>query len=171
MEDDDWVEEELLPFDFVKEQMESVIPGPVVISEDAVNAARLCISEFVAFVTGEFINSRGFGSKIKMNGEDVITVMAALGFEEYIMPLQIYTKKMRKFRSAKTKVLSYLEEIGGGKKGDCNSTKVTEEENEEGSGETEENGDGEFMKGIVEEGGKNSGGAAEEAGERFHARR
>ena len=165
-EDDELLDEGLLPFGFVVEQMERDLPKFAIISDAAAEAVQLCVSEMVHFVTCDVVEYCGFDNKKTIHGEDLITSMGSLGFEEYVMPLHVNLKMLRKFLSAAPEVVGNFEELMGcgetGKDEDGDFTKMGMEEDEK----IEENGDDDSVKGIVKEEEMDCG-EAEETSERL----
>jgi len=103
--------------------MKKALPPNAKIAKDAKETVQECVSEFISFITSEYVLSDALWvwafqlpvwfagamfcghcrasdkcSKEKrktINGDDLLWAMSALGFEEYVEPLKMYLHKYR----------------------------------------------------------------------------
>ncbi|CAN6562780.1 unnamed protein product [Malus baccata var. baccata] len=66
-----------------------ILPPHAKISDDAKETMQECVSEYIAFITGETVTA-----------EDVLWAMGKLGFDNYVEPLTIYLQHYRESESS-----------------------------------------------------------------------
>ncbi|SCU83527.1 LAME_0C05490g1_1 [Lachancea meyersii CBS 8951] len=94
-----------LPINNVGRLMKNTLPVSAKVSKDAKECMQECVSEFISFVTSE-ANDRCTQDKRKtINGEDVLTSLNALGFENYAEVLKIYLAKYRQQQALKNQMI------------------------------------------------------------------
>ncbi|KAG8379522.1 hypothetical protein BUALT_Bualt07G0097800 [Buddleja alternifolia] len=75
--------------------MRRVLPAHAKITDDAKETMKECVSEFIRFITSES-NQRCHGECRKtISSEDIISAMGALGFDDYMEPLNLFLSKYR----------------------------------------------------------------------------
>ncbi|CEP63089.1 Hap3p LALA0_S07e02146g [Lachancea lanzarotensis] len=100
-----------LPINNVGRLMKNTLPVSAKVSKDAKECMQECVSEFISFVTSE-ANDRCTQDKRKtINGEDVLTSLNALGFENYAEVLKIYLAKYRQQQALKNQ-MTYMRRDG-----------------------------------------------------------
>lgn len=75
--------------------MKNAIPPSAKIAKDAKETLQECVSEFISFVTSEAAERCALEKRKTLGGEDVLTAMNALGFDDYAQVLKIYLVKLR----------------------------------------------------------------------------
>jgi len=84
-----------MPIANVVRIMRRAVPPHAKISDDAKETIQECVSEFIAFVTEE-ANERCRQEQRKIiTGEDLLSAMGRLGFDNYLDPLKAYLKRYR----------------------------------------------------------------------------
>ena len=78
--------------------MKKCLPGPTKVSKDAKECVQECTSEFISFITAEAAELCAGEKRKTINGEDILTAMTTLGFENYSDTLKIYLTKYRVVR-------------------------------------------------------------------------
>ncbi|KAL9653285.1 hypothetical protein ABK040_010992 [Willaertia magna] len=67
------------------------------ISKEAKECMQECVTEFICFVTGE-ASDRCYDEKRKtIGGEDVLSALEGLSFENYVSPLNLYLQRYREY--------------------------------------------------------------------------
>ncbi|KAM1048392.1 hypothetical protein ACFX13_028191 [Malus domestica] len=80
--------------------MRRILPPHAKISDDAKETMQECVSEYIAFITGE-ANERCQPEQRKtVTAEDVLWAMGKLGFDNYVEPLTIYLQRYRESESS-----------------------------------------------------------------------
>ncbi|SCU91312.1 LADA_0F09230g1_1 [Lachancea dasiensis] len=109
-----------LPINNVGRLMKSTLPASAKVSKDAKECMQECVSEFISFVTSE-ANDRCSQDKRKtINGEDILTSLNALGFENYAEVLKIYLAKYRQQQALKNQ-MTYMRRDGVSDEGEGGS--------------------------------------------------
>ena len=54
-----------------------------------------CVTEFICFVTSEASEKCKRERKKTINGDDILTVMNLLGFENYVVLMKVYSHKYK----------------------------------------------------------------------------
>ncbi|KAK8671121.1 hypothetical protein V6N13_037728 [Hibiscus sabdariffa] len=95
--DDDGIREQdqLLPIANVGRIMKQVLPPNAKISKEAKETMQECVSEFISFVTSEASDKCRKERRKTVNGDDVCSALAALGFDDYAAPLRRYLNRYR----------------------------------------------------------------------------
>lgn len=75
--------------------MKSSVPSTSKISKEAKECVQECVSEFIAFVTSEAADRAAMEKRKTIGGEDILSAMLNLGFENYAEALKIWLVKMR----------------------------------------------------------------------------
>jgi nuclear transcription Y subunit beta len=107
-----------LPIANISRIMKRALPPNAKISKDAKETVQECVSEFISFITSEYVN-RSFWlvlfcvvvahwwcwcrasekcaqeKRKTINGDDILWAMNNLGFDNYIEPLKAYLNKYR----------------------------------------------------------------------------
>ncbi|KKZ66427.1 nuclear transcription Y subunit beta [[Emmonsia] crescens] len=87
-EQDKW-----LPTANVTRVMRAALPENAKITKEAKECMQKCVSEFISFITSE-ASEKCQGEKRKtVNGEDILSAMNSLGFENYEEALKLYLEK------------------------------------------------------------------------------
>lgn len=86
---------EYLPISNINKIMRSVIDSQLKISKEAKNLVEECVTEFICFVTSEAAEKCKREKRKTINAEDVLTVMKMLGFDNYVVILQVYHYKYK----------------------------------------------------------------------------
>ncbi|EIW68177.1 hypothetical protein TREMEDRAFT_32091 [Tremella mesenterica DSM 1558] len=87
-----------LPIANVARIMKGSIPPTAKVSKDAKECVQECVSEFISFITSEAADKCLNEKRKTINGEDILTSMRALGFDNYERVLTIYLAKYRNVR-------------------------------------------------------------------------
>ncbi|GMI80190.1 hypothetical protein HRI_001688300 [Hibiscus trionum] len=95
--DDDGIREQdqLLPIANVGRIMKQMLPQNAKISKEAKETMQECVSEFISFVTSEASDKCRKERRKTVNGDDVCSALAALGFDDYAAPLRRYFNRYR----------------------------------------------------------------------------
>ncbi|KAJ0988353.1 hypothetical protein J5N97_006709 [Dioscorea zingiberensis] len=91
-----------LPIANVSRIMKKSLPGNAKISKEAKETVQECVSEFISFITGEASDKCQREKRKTINGDDLLSAMTALGFENYVVPLKIYLNKYRETEDDKS---------------------------------------------------------------------
>eukprot|EP00938_MAST-03A_sp_MAST-3A-sp1_P006844 g6844.t1 len=59
-----------------------------------------CVSEFISFITSEASDKCLQEKRKTINGEDILWALSALGFDQYINPLNVYLEKYKECMKA-----------------------------------------------------------------------
>lgn len=92
-----------LPIANVARIMKNSLPPTAKVSKDAKECVQECVSEFISFITSEAADKCLNEKRKTINGEDILTSMRALGFDNYERVLTIYLAKYRNLQQAKAK--------------------------------------------------------------------
>eukprot|EP00958_Prasinococcus_capsulatus_P002835 scaffold246_cov414-Prasinococcus_capsulatus_cf.AAC.2 len=120
-------QDRFLPIANISRIMKKALPNNAKIAKDAKETVQECVSEFISFITSEYVSSMaqnswrlalvaGHGRRAQaavlrrasdkcqrekrktINGDDLLWAMGTLGFEEYCEPLKVYLHKYREVR-------------------------------------------------------------------------
>ncbi|KAM0936389.1 putative transcription factor Hap3/NF-YB family [Dioscorea sansibarensis] len=91
-----------LPIANVSRIMKKSLPANAKISKEAKETVQECVSEFISFITGEASDKCQREKRKTINGDDLLSAMTALGFDNYVAPLKIYLNKYRETEDDKT---------------------------------------------------------------------
>ena len=109
-------QDRFLPIANIARIMKKVLPANAKIAKDGKECIQECVSEFISFITSEWVSllpeneiiaeNVHFRASDKcqqekrktINGDDVIFAMRTLGFDNYIEPLRAYLQKYREVR-------------------------------------------------------------------------
>jgi nuclear transcription Y subunit beta len=97
MADNDNLEndEENLPISNISKIMKKYLDNNMKISKEAKELVEECVTEFICFITSEASDKCKKEKRKTINGEDILTVMKHLGFDNYVVILQVYFYKYR----------------------------------------------------------------------------
>ncbi|KAK8854763.1 hypothetical protein IAR55_003502 [Kwoniella newhampshirensis] len=84
-----------LPIANVARIMKSSLPTSAKVSKEAKECVQECVSEFISFITSEAAEKCLNEKRKTLNGEDILTSMRALGFDNYEGVLRVYLAKYR----------------------------------------------------------------------------
>ncbi|XP_039124465.1 nuclear transcription factor Y subunit B-3-like [Dioscorea cayenensis subsp. rotundata] len=91
-----------LPIANVSRIMKKSLPANAKISKEAKETVQECVSEFISFITGEASDKCQREKRKTINGDDLLSAMTALGFDNYVAPLKIYLNKYRETEDDKS---------------------------------------------------------------------
>ncbi|XVE65632.1 hypothetical protein DITRI_Ditri08aG0015800 [Diplodiscus trichospermus] len=94
-------QDRLLPIANVGRIMKQILPPNAKISKEAKETMQECVSEFISFVTSEASEKCKKERRKTVNGDDICWSMAALGFDDYAVPLRRYLHKYRELEGDK----------------------------------------------------------------------
>jgi histone H3/H4 len=75
--------------------MKKYLDSNMKISKEAKELVEECVTEFICFITSEASDKCKKEKRKTINGEDILTVMKHLGFDNYVVILQVYFYKYR----------------------------------------------------------------------------
>lgn len=75
--------------------MRRALPPQGQISDDAKDAVKMCVNEFIGIITSEANERCKEESRQIIAAEDLIWAMDSLGFDDYIRPLTRYLERYR----------------------------------------------------------------------------
>ncbi|WWC90681.1 uncharacterized protein L201_005617 [Kwoniella dendrophila CBS 6074] len=84
-----------LPIANVARIMKTSLPGSAKVSKEAKECVQECVSEFISFITSEAAEKCLNEKRKTLNGEDILTSMRSLGFDNYEGVLRVYLTKYR----------------------------------------------------------------------------
>ncbi|WOO78592.1 Transcriptional activator HAP3 [Vanrija pseudolonga] len=84
-----------LPIANVSRIMKNSLPTTAKVSKEAKECVQECVSEFISFITSEAAEKCLNEKRKTINGEDILTSMRALGFDNYEGVLKVYLAKYR----------------------------------------------------------------------------
>jgi nuclear transcription Y subunit beta len=110
-----------LPIANISRIMKKALPANAKIAKDAKETVQECVSEFTSFITSEYVPAscvlspphcashccrcyRRASDKCQsekrktINGDDILSAMVTLGFDNYVEPLKLYLHKYREVR-------------------------------------------------------------------------
>ncbi|GAB4851267.1 hypothetical protein Ancab_030562 [Ancistrocladus abbreviatus] len=88
-------QDRLLPIANVGRIMKQILPANAKISKEAKESMQECVSEFIAFVTGEASDKCRRERRKTVNGDDVCWALGNLGFDDYAVALRRYLQRFR----------------------------------------------------------------------------
>lgn len=88
-------QDRFLPIANVSRIMKVSIPKSGKIAKEAKECVQECVSEFVSFITSEASDRCHQEKRKTINGEDILSAMQTLGFDNYVGPLKLYLNKFR----------------------------------------------------------------------------
>ncbi|OLY83458.1 Nuclear transcription factor Y subunit B-3 [Smittium mucronatum] len=88
-------QDRFLPIANVARIMKKALPDNAKISKEAKETVQECVSEFISFITSEASDRCQNEKRKTINGEDILTAMHMLGFENYSEALKLYLAKYR----------------------------------------------------------------------------
>ncbi|KAE8734166.1 Nuclear transcription factor Y subunit B-3 [Hibiscus syriacus] len=94
-------QDRLLPIANVGRIMKQIVPQNAKISKEAKETMQECVSEFIGFVTSEASQKCRKERRKTVNGDDICWTLAALGFDDYEVPLKWYLRKFRELEGEK----------------------------------------------------------------------
>ncbi|KTW30767.1 transcriptional activator hap3 [Pneumocystis carinii B80] len=90
----------LLPVANILRIMKTALPENTKIAHKARECMQECVSEFISFITSEASEKCLQEKRKTLNGEDILSAMITLGFENYAESLKIYLSKYREMLKA-----------------------------------------------------------------------
>ncbi|WWC71539.1 uncharacterized protein I206_105497 [Kwoniella pini CBS 10737] len=84
-----------LPIANVARIMKTSLPTSAKVSKEAKECVQECVSEFISFITSEAAEKCLNEKRKTLNGEDILTSMRSLGFDNYEGVLRVYLSKYR----------------------------------------------------------------------------
>ena len=88
-------QDRLLPIANVSRIMKKALPNNAKIAKDSRETMQECVSEFISFITSEASDKCLQEKRKTINGEDILWALSALGFDQYISPLNAYLEKYK----------------------------------------------------------------------------
>jgi len=88
-------QDRFLPIANVAKIMKKGVPEKGKIAKDAKETIQECVSEFISFITSEASDRCLQERRKTINGEDILTAMETLGFDNYVEPLKLFLSKFR----------------------------------------------------------------------------
>ncbi|XP_022144461.1 nuclear transcription factor Y subunit B-5-like [Momordica charantia] len=107
-------QDRLLPIANVGRIMKQILPPNAKISKEAKETMQECVSEFISFVTGEASDKCHKEKRKTVNGDDICSALATLGFDDYAEPLRRYLVRYREMEGERAQQ----------NKGCCNSSNL-----------------------------------------------
>ncbi|WVN85926.1 uncharacterized protein L203_101080 [Cryptococcus depauperatus CBS 7841] len=101
-----------LPIANVARIMKTSLPASAKVSKEAKECVQECVSEFISFITSEAAEKCSNEKRKTLNGEDILTSMRALGFDNYEGVLRVYLAKYRDSHHSVPKRLAQHEDEG-----------------------------------------------------------
>ncbi|XP_075084291.1 nuclear transcription factor Y subunit B-10 [Nicotiana tabacum] len=84
-----------LPIANIGRIMKKALPANGKIAKDSKDTVQECVSEFISFITSEASDKCQKEKRKTINGDDLLSALATLGFEDYIQPLKVYLSRYR----------------------------------------------------------------------------
>lgn len=75
--------------------LKATLPAGTKMTADAKKTIQECTSEFISFITSEAADACATAKRKTMTGEDIMTALEVLGFDDYRTVLGIYLSKYR----------------------------------------------------------------------------
>lgn len=88
-------QDRFLPIANIARIMKKTLPANAKIAKDAKETAQECVSEFISFITSEASDKCLKEKRKTINGDDLLSAMSTLGFDDYVEPLKLYLQKFR----------------------------------------------------------------------------
>lgn len=92
-------QDQYMPIANVIRIMRRMLPAHAKISDDAKETIQECVSEYISFVTGEANERCQREQRKTITAEDILWAMSKLGFDDYVVPLQVYINRYREFET------------------------------------------------------------------------
>ncbi|KAK4688699.1 nuclear transcription Y subunit beta, partial [Tremellales sp. Uapishka_1] len=93
-----------LPIANVSRIMKNSLPPVAKVSKEAKECVQECVSEFISFITSEAADKTLNEKRKTINGEDILTSMRALGFDNYEGVLKVYLAKYREHANSQARI-------------------------------------------------------------------
>lgn len=103
-------QDKTLPLNNVANIMKSVLPEGTKVSKEAKQLMQECCSELISFITSEATEIVSLNKRKTVMGDDIISSLYGLGFENYGEIVKIYLQKYREFQLLKQFAVSLIEE-------------------------------------------------------------
>lgn len=100
-------QDRFLPIANVAKIMKRAVPVNGKIAKEAKECVQECVSEFISFITSEAAEKCQTEKRKTINGEDILSAMNILGFDNYIEPLRTFLVKFRELSKLES---SYLDD-------------------------------------------------------------
>ncbi|KAJ8544143.1 hypothetical protein K7X08_028654 [Anisodus acutangulus] len=84
-----------LPIANIGRIMKKALPPNGKIAKDSKDTVQECVSEFISFITSEASDKCQKEKRKTISGDDLLSALATLGFEDYIEPLKVYLTRYR----------------------------------------------------------------------------
>ncbi|XP_007214722.2 nuclear transcription factor Y subunit B-9 [Prunus persica] len=88
-------QDQYMPIANVIRIMRRILPPHAKISDDAKETIQECVSEYIAFITGEANERCRREQRKTVTAEDILWAMGKLGFDNYVEPLTLFLQKHR----------------------------------------------------------------------------
>ncbi|PQM41173.1 hypothetical protein Pyn_19367 [Prunus yedoensis var. nudiflora] len=88
-------QDQYMPIANVIRIMRRILPPHAKISDDAKETIQECVSEYIAFITGEANERCQREQRKTVTAEDILWAMGKLGFDNYVEPLTLFLQKHR----------------------------------------------------------------------------
>ncbi|CAM9560853.1 unnamed protein product [Ectocarpus sp. 6 AP-2014] len=116
---DDDVEElreqdRFLPIANISRLVKKRLPYNAKVAKDAKETTQECVSEFICWITADASDKCQDEKRKTISGEDIITSMNTLGFDDYIEPLKVYLAKYRAAVKGDRNANNMMDTGGGG---------------------------------------------------------
>lgn len=98
-------QDRLLPIANVGRIMKQILPPNAKISKEAKETMQECVSEFISFVTGEASDKCNKEKRKTVNGDDICSALATLGFDDYSDPLRRYLHRHRELEGERSSAI------------------------------------------------------------------
>ncbi|KAH7922922.1 histone-fold-containing protein [Leucogyrophana mollusca] len=95
-------QDRFLPIANVSRIMKQSVPPTAKIAKDAKECVQECVSEFISFITSEAAEKCQMEKRKTIGGEDILSAMVTLGFENYAETLKIHLAKLRQHQAGAT---------------------------------------------------------------------
>ena len=119
-------QDRFLPIANISRIMKRMIPHEGKLSKEAKECVQECITEFLLFITSEASERCSNERRKTISGEDILTAFKALGFDEYLTPLEDFLRKYREANKLQTSQATTLIQMGN-----MNSTTARQEQEQE----------------------------------------
>ncbi|CAN0046275.1 unnamed protein product [Ectocarpus fasciculatus] len=88
-------QDRFLPIANISRLVKKRLPYNAKVAKDAKETTQECVSEFICWITADASDKCQDEKRKTISGEDIITSMNTLGFDDYIEPLKVYLAKYR----------------------------------------------------------------------------
>lgn len=88
-------QDRFLPIANVARIMKGTLPDNAKIAKESKECVQECVSEFISFITSEAAERCTQEKRKTINGDDILSAMQSLGFDNYSETLKIYLSKYR----------------------------------------------------------------------------